>query len=348
MDNKWMYLIATALIIFFLFSFILPLFSITKHITIDSFKDVLFSKRFVQVFTNSFKVSIASMILSILIAYLAAYAINNTKIPYKNLFSAFFILPIMVPTISIGYGLVNIFGRNGAFTRLTSIDINIYGPVGIIIGTALHSFPVAYLILSNAMKLYDNSVYESAEILGLSSFKVFSKITFPFLSRPLISAAISVFLLAFTDYGIPLMVGGRYTTISIFLYREVVGLLNFSKGSSLAIILLTLAFFLFLFEVFNKSYDVSDSVYTGLIVKENKIRDIICGTILVLLILLITVLFGSFLIVSFINNFPNDWTFTLKHVNQALKRGALTALKNSIFISLLSSCCGAVIAYLAS
>jgi hypothetical protein len=33
-----------------------------------------------------------------------------------------------------------------------------------------------------------------------------------------------------TDYGVPLMVGGKFKTISVVMYQEVIGQLNFGNG----------------------------------------------------------------------------------------------------------------------
>ena len=40
-----------------------------------------------------------------------------------------------------------------------------------------------------------------------------------------------MFTLIFTDYGVPLAVGGKFITLPVFLYKEVIGLLDFSKGT---------------------------------------------------------------------------------------------------------------------
>ena len=56
----------------------------------------------------------------------------------------------------------------------------------------------------------------------------------------------------FTDYGVPLAVGGKFITLPVFLYKEVIGLLDFSKGTMIGLFLLIPAIISFLFDNFSK------------------------------------------------------------------------------------------------
>ena len=58
----------------------------------------------------------------------------------------------------------------------------------------------------------------------------------------------------FTDYGVPLAVGGKFLTLPVFLYKEVIGLLDFSKGTMIGLFLLVPAIISFLFDNFSKDY----------------------------------------------------------------------------------------------
>ena len=43
----------------------------------------------------------------------------------------------------------------------------------------------------------------------------------------MISVMFATFTLIFTDYGVPLMVGGKFMTLPVYMYNEVIGLMNF-------------------------------------------------------------------------------------------------------------------------
>ena len=166
-----------------------------------------------------------------------------------SLLSGLFTIAMRIPSISHGLGLINLFGSNGIITKMLSIDFNILGVNGIIMGSILDSFPVAFLILSDAFKYIDNSMYNSATVLGMNRFETFKKITFYYMKKPILSTLFAVFTLIFTDYGVPLAIGGRFQTLPVFLYREVIGLLDFSKGAMIGVILLIPAFISFIFDM---------------------------------------------------------------------------------------------------
>ena len=67
------------------------------------------------------------------------------------------------------------------------------------------------------------------------------------MKKPLLSSIFAVFTLVFTDYGVPLAVGGKFITLPVFLYKEVIGLLDFSRGTMIGLFLLIPAFVSFVF-----------------------------------------------------------------------------------------------------
>ena len=80
----------------------------------------------------------------------------------------------------------------------------------------------------------------------------------------------------FTDYGVPLAVGGNFITLPVFLYKEVIGLLDFSKGTMIGLFLLIPAFVSFAFDTFSKDFTTSDN-NKKFRIEDNKTRDIILG-----------------------------------------------------------------------
>lgn len=80
------------------------------------------------------------------------------------------------------------------------------------------------------------------------------KATLCYLKKKLLSSIFAVFTMIFTDYGVPLAVGGKFLTLLVFLYKEVIGLLDFSKGTMIGLFLLVPAIISFLFGNFSKDY----------------------------------------------------------------------------------------------
>ena len=82
-------------------------------------------------------------------------------------------IPMLIPSISHGLGLINLFGANGIISKI--LGFNIIGCHGIIIGSILYSFPVAFLMLDDGFNYIDNNMYNTAKVLGLNQWQTFKK-----------------------------------------------------------------------------------------------------------------------------------------------------------------------------
>ena len=96
---------------------IIPLFAmltkIDKSTIIRVFNDKSFSKSLI----NSLTTTTTATIISVVIAYGLAWSISRTTIKCKGLFSVVLILPMLIPSISHGMGLVIMFGNNGILRK---------------------------------------------------------------------------------------------------------------------------------------------------------------------------------------------------------------------------------------
>ena len=115
---------------------------------------------------------------------------------------------------------------------------SVYGPIGIVMGEVLSTFPHALLILVTALSLADGRLYEAASALGTSKPRVFWTITLPGARFGVINATFVVFTLVITDFGVPKVIGGQFNVLATDAYRQVVGQQNFSMGAVVGMILL--------------------------------------------------------------------------------------------------------------
>lgn len=185
---------------------------------------------------------------------------TRTGVKLKGLFGVLILLPMLIPSISHGMGLIILFGSNGILTRLFGLSRGIYGFAGIVAGSVMYAFPVAYIMISDILRYEDSSPYEAAEVLGIPKFRRFVSITLPYLKKPMISVIFAVFTMIVTDYGVPLMIGGMYKTLPVLMYEEVIGRQDFVKGSFFGLILLIPAAAAFLIDLFCKNDRKSGNV----------------------------------------------------------------------------------------
>jgi len=185
---------------------------------------------------NSFQVAAVSTAIVIPLAFLYAYALTRAVLPLKWLFQGVSLIPIFAPSLLPGLSLVYLFGTQGFFKAL--VGGSIYGFKGIVIAQVFYCFPHAVLILTTALATADARLYEAADVLGASRLRVFFTVTLPGAKYGLISAAMVVFTLVITDFGIAKVIGGNFNVLATDVYKQVIGQQNFSMGAVVGMVLL--------------------------------------------------------------------------------------------------------------
>lgn len=326
--------------LFLLMSVVLPLITLLLNITSKDIALLFNSPQFWPMIGNSLLTTGAATILSVTLAFGLAWCINRSRIRFKSVFSMLFTLPMLIPSISHGMGLVLLLGNNGLLTNFIGIDIGLYGYPGIIIGSILYSFPVAFLMLTDIFKYEDYTTYEVAQVLGMSKWKQFISITLPSMKGTLISVVFATFTMIFTDYGVPLVVGGKIMTLPLYMYREVIGLLDFSKGAIIGVLLLIPALIAFLLDFRNEESANSNTVVKSFQILKNKRRDIASYSLCVLCVFLISLPIFAFILLSFVKQYPIDMSFSLVNIKEAFHLGVGMYMKNSLAIALVTSLFG--------
>jgi len=186
---------------------------------------------------NSLTISIIATIIVLSTAFIYAYALTRTCMPFKWFFKLIAIIPLLTPSLLGGISLIYWFGNQGVMKDLL-FGNTIYGPIGITIGSSYWVFPHALMIVITALSITDARLYEAADALRTSKVKIFFTVTLPGCKYGLISAAFVIFTLVFTDFGVPKVIGGNYNMLATDIYKQVIGQQNFQMGAVVSVILL--------------------------------------------------------------------------------------------------------------
>ena len=329
-----------------------------EYIGFKNFYDYFANKNMIVSLKNTLFISTVSSVISIILAFLFAYGIQRTTIKFKGIFKYIGMLPLFAPTMMHGIALVYMFGRKGAvttgfFDKLPSLafDINLYGPVGIIIAEVLFIFPQVFLILNIALSVTDYRLYEAADMLGTNSVRKFFTITLPNIKYGFISSFIIAFILTFTDFGAPKVVGGNYSVLATDVYIKVVGQNNMAMGAVVSIILLipSVAAFIIDQKVQKKQSVVFNAKSKAYTPKPDKIRDALYYIYMTLICVSIISVFVTIFVSAFSKLWPYDLSFSLKNFKFYDYNGGLSLFfKNSIILALLSGIIGTALTFMSA
>jgi iron(III) transport system permease protein len=203
-----------------------------SFVGLGNFASYFSDRRLLTSLWNTFLLGLFSMLIAVALAFPYAYAVTCARTPLRKIFLLLSMLPLYAPTMLYALGLETLFDRNGVLTtgfydRIPfhfSADTYVHNLPGMIFAEVMATFPPAVLVLVVALSHRDKRLYDAAESMGASPFRVFYSITLPGCKFALISAASIAFVLSTTDLGAPEMLNSRTNVLALDLYSTMLGI----------------------------------------------------------------------------------------------------------------------------
>lgn len=230
----WTFATIILAVIFAIF-LIYPLFGVLQqsviaedgHFTLEQFHKFFTNPYYSSTIFNSFTVTIAITITTLILGVPFAYFYSFYKLKGAKVLFVVSILCCMSAPFIGAYAWIMILGRSGVVTMaLEKIGIHIgsiYGFNGILFVQALKLYPLVFIYMNGAFKNIDNSLIEASTSLGCKGIKRFFKIIISLSMPTILAAALLVFMRAFADFGTPLIIGEGYRTFPVEIYKQYVG-----------------------------------------------------------------------------------------------------------------------------
>ncbi|MGH8724477.1 MAG: ABC transporter permease [Burkholderiales bacterium] len=166
-------------------------------------------------FWNSLRFAVGTSVLAFVIGTALAWMNERTNTPFKGLFFALSIIPLVIPGIlftvswillgSPKIGLINL-----ALQKVFATDavfVNVYSLWGMIWVDALHYSPMAFLLMTAAFRAMDPALEESAVMSGASVPQVVSRITLPLVWPAIFATLLILFVRAIESFEVPALLG---------------------------------------------------------------------------------------------------------------------------------------------
>lgn len=203
---------------------------------------------------HSLTIATGATLLSLVIGGSLAWLVIRTDMPGRNLVNQLAIIPYIMPSWTLAQAWLVFFknrlsgGTPGIFEYLVGQsppDWLSYGPVPIIICSALHYYTFFFLFVSAALMSIDSSLEEAGELMGSSRWRILRKITFPLVMPAILSGFIMTFSKVMGTFGGPNILGApvRYYVVSTMI-RGSIGVGDRADGFVLAIVLILFSLFI--------------------------------------------------------------------------------------------------------
>jgi iron(III) transport system permease protein len=166
-------------------------------------------------FWNSLKFATGASAIAFVLGTLLAWMNERTNTPFKGLFFALSVIPLVIPGIlftvawillgSPKIGLVNL-----ALQKLFDTDtvfVNVYSLAGMMWVDGLHYSPVAFLLMSAAFRAMDPALEESALMSGAGVLAVARRVTLPLAWPAIFATLLILFVRAIESFEVPALLG---------------------------------------------------------------------------------------------------------------------------------------------
>lgn len=269
MKNGWKFYIGVAIAIGFLGLFLVypVLYIVQGSVLVEEEGQTRFTLIFFELFSqsplmwqcllNSLLLAVMTTLVCSLIALPLAQLFVACDFPFKPLWQALLMAPLILPPFVGGIGIQQLLARFGTLNHLLGLvgpGVTDPRPIdwlggggfsGMVLLQSLHLFPILFLNLSAALANINPSVCEAARGLGATPGRVFRTITLPLLMPGFFAGAVLVFVWAFTDLGTPLIFG-FYNVVAVQIFDKVTetGFNPFGYTLVIVVLLVTVVMFL--------------------------------------------------------------------------------------------------------
>ena len=320
--------------------------------TLDNYAAVFARPEFALSALNSLKVSAASALVAMLLAFLLAYTVNCTNVPggLKKAITLLTQAPMLLPTITYGFAIIYSFGRQGLITRLLGFQpFDIYGFNGLLIGYVVYTLPTCFLLMHNSFQFVDKKFIIVSHVMGDRPVTTFLNTVLRPLAGTMAVAFIQSFFLAFTDYGIPTSVGGEYDVLAMTLFNQMLGSIpNFNRGAVIAVCMLVPSIVSIILMTLLERFSIRYTKVSQVELPKGRRRDRLCGAGSVAALTCVLSMFAVILLVPFMAGWPFDTSFTLGRVASAFADSEMTQVYvNSLYVAVMTAVFGCLFAYAA-
>src|SRR3954451_6950553 len=183
--------------------------------TLENYRTAYFSAETFRLFLNSVQFAAGTSAFALCLGTALAWMNERTNTPFKRLFFALSIIPLVIPCIlftvawimlaSPKIGILNVWLQWLFNTDM--VFFNIYTMTGMIWTDGLHYSPMAFLLMTAAFRSMDPSLEESAMMCGASVLQVARRVTLRLAWPAALASLLILFVRSLESFEVPALLG---------------------------------------------------------------------------------------------------------------------------------------------
>jgi len=176
----------------------------------------------------SLKVAVWAVAGSLPLGVLCAWLLARKDFPGKMLLDGVIHLPLVLPPVVVGYGLLVALGQNGPLGRLLQDWFGVtvaFTWRGAAVAAAVMAFPLLVRAVRLSMEQVDLRLEDAARTLGATPIGVFFTVTLPLVAPGILTGVILAFARSLSEFGATITfvsnIPGQTRTLPLALYSVI-------------------------------------------------------------------------------------------------------------------------------
>lgn len=341
------YLQLTIALFFIVFLFA-PLFKLFTSINDESL--YLFSSpEFYRQLKATLGFSCLASLIATIFTFALAYIITHTPIRWLSYLEVLLFIPLLTPSFFPALSLTYLLGSQGLLHDFFP-NFSMQGNMALIICWIYYLLPSLYLIQKSGMKSIHNELYLANSTLRPRALKTFSKIIWPHTRLSALNSFLLGITLCVSDFGIAKVLGSNLPLFSMEIYKNVIGLQDYSLGSLYSLIIIFPALIHKIAEASLRRNEIPLSHYEIHCQRLFSLwKDLLAGAVLALTTLALVVFFLTPILVSFTKFWPYNREFTMDHYQFLdLEQSGFFYLQNSLILASTTAALGTLFSFVSS
>jgi putative spermidine/putrescine transport system permease protein len=178
--------------------------------TLKWYGEALRRREFLESLKLSLIVAIGTSAIAMVLGTMVAVGIVRYRFSGRELINAFFMSPLIIPTVVIGIALLQFYNQVGLATGVTTL----------IIGHVIVTVPYAIRLVASSLTGLDHNIELAARTLGAAPMRAFLKVTLPLIVPGMVAGSVFAFITSFDNVTISIFLATpRMVTLPVRIYN---------------------------------------------------------------------------------------------------------------------------------
>ncbi len=238
--TPWFLAVPGAVAVLFL---IIPLIALIVQTPWSAVPQIVTSPEAREALRLSLITSLTATALAAILGIPLAWLLAREVLPGTNVIRAFVIVPLLLPPVVAGVGLLAALGRRGMVGQyLSGAGIQLpFTTAGVVIAEAFVAMPFLIITLEGGFRSLNRRYEDAAATLGASAWTIFRRVSVPMVAPALIAGLVLCWARALGEFGATITFAGNFPGVTQTMPLAVYTALESDRATAIALSLVLLA-----------------------------------------------------------------------------------------------------------